>query len=77
MQNRYKLGTGKYIPSIIEDQITKEKTLVYIPQDAIAQGSKAGEKAGNYLIDKNNEIVKEEKIIRKARHNLSNLLKED
>ena len=77
MQNRYKLGTGKYIPSIIEDPITKEKTSVYIPQDAIAQGNKAGEKAGNYLIDKNNEIVKEEKIIRKARHNLSNLLKKD
>jgi len=77
MQNRYKLGTGKYISSIIEDPMTKEKISVYFPQNAIAQGNKAGEKAGNYLIERNNEKVEEEKTIRKARRNLSHLLKED
>jgi len=77
MQDKYRLGVGKYISSIIEDSITKEKISIYFPQNAIAQGCNVGEKAGNYLIDKNNEIIKEEKIIRKARRDLSHLLKRD
>jgi len=63
MEERYKLGFGKYTPHFIEDERTGEYILIYIPQNAVANGCKPGEKAGNPLIDKNNEIIVEESLI--------------
>lgn len=56
-------GTGSYNPFYVEDEITRELISVYVPQDAVAYGCKPGEKAGNPVVDENNERIKQEESI--------------
>lgn len=62
-----KRGKGEFTPHFTEDEKTGELTPIYLPADAIVDQAKPGYKAGNQLIDENNEAFHNSKLIEETK----------
>lgn len=57
MTEKDQLGYASFQPYEAVDEETGEPTTL-LPADAVAPEARPGEKAGNYLIDRNNEVFR-------------------
>ena len=62
-----KIGYVKSKPYYVIDKDSGKIIPIYIPADAIMQQAKPGSKAGNSLLDKINEELREEGLIEKMK----------